>query len=843
MSKPTAMYLQHAKIGQTARLARKSLSVAIAALAFASGSAMAQESVGLEEIIVTGTVKGITKMDSSLSITTVSSERAENFVPRNTTDILRSIPGIRSESSGGDSNSNISVRGVPVAAGGAKFLQLQEDGLPVLQFGDIIVGNADNYFTYDSTIERIEAVKGSTAATLSSNSPAGVINFVSKTGEEQGGSVSFTTGLDYDTTRLDFEYGQPINEDWSFHVGGFYREGEGVRDTGFDGNQGGQVKLSVKRTFDRGYARVYYRKLDDRTATILPMPMTASGSGITGLDPREASNIPKELIDNQSVNHSNGLRESSISDGNRVKSDVIGGEVVFDIDDTLSVTERLRISRNSGKFFGAFSASIASANNPGAIVNDAFVNDITEPYLVDNADQLGLGYASGPNGGEVLSQEELSNLNGNGLIQDIRTFDNDINSLDNFTNDISITKSFNTGAAGTADVTLGYYTASQDIDVDWFWQSHIADVSDEPRLLDLFSGEERLTSRGQIAFGAPQWGACCTRDTDIETDLDAVYASFNWQPTDRLSVNASIRYDDGEGRGTYVFGSTAPGGIDLDGNGSISFAESNAESITEADRASSFFEYDWSYTSYAFGANYVINDSWAVFGNISEGGRANADRLGDGGFLIDGRAAPGSVENELNQYELGVKHEGMNYGIFATAFLVETKDVNSEGVKGLDNSARIRDYESGGVEVEATANLGNFSFFGGVTFTDAEIDDSDIESIIGNTPRRQADWVYSSTVTYRLRDHVAGLSVIGTTDSYTQDDNDLEMDGYAALNAFVDIALAEGFSARIAVNNLTDEIGLTEAEENTPVTVNGQDLIRGRSIAGRSTSLELKYEF
>ena len=843
MSKPTARYQQCTSGSQSPKLARKTLSLAVAALAFASGHAMAQESVGLEEIIVTGTVKGITKMDSSLSITTVSSERAENFVPRNTTDILRSIPGIRSESSGGDSNSNISVRGVPVAAGGAKFLQIQEDGLPVLQFGDIIVGNADNYFTYDSTIERIEAVKGSTAATLSSNSPAGVINFVSKTGEEQGGSVSFTAGLDYDTTRVDFEYGQPINEDWSFHIGGFFRQGEGVRDSGFDGSEGGQIKLSVKRNFDRGYARVYYRTLDDKTSTILPMPMTASGSGITGLDPREASNIPKELIGNVSTDQSNGLRRSSISDGNKVKSDVIGSEVVFDIDDTLRVTERFRYAQNSGKFFGAFSAGIASANNVGALVNDAFVNDVTEPYLVDNADQLGLGYSSGPNSDQVLTQQELDNINGNGLIQDIRTFDNDINSLDNFTNDISITKSFDTGSLGSADLTVGYYTATQDIDVEWFWQSHLADVSNEPRLLDLFSGEQRLTSRGQVAFGAPQWGACCTRDTDIETDLNAVYGSFNWLPTERLSLNASIRYDDGDGRGTYIVGSTAQGGIDLDGDGVISFAESNAESITEADRANGFFKYDWSYTSYAFGANYVLNDSWAVFGNISEGGRANADRLGDGGFLIDGRAAPGSVENEITQYELGVKHQGMNYGIFATAFLVETEDVNSEGVKGLDNSARIRDYESAGVELEATANLGNFSFFGGVTYTDAEIDDSDIDSIIGNTPRRQADWVYSSTVTYRLRDHVAGLSVIGTTDSYTQDDNDLEMDGYAALNAFVDIALAEGFSARIAVNNLTDEIGLTEVEENTPVTVNGQDLIRGRSIAGRSTSLELKYEF
>ncbi|WP_366522293.1 hypothetical protein [uncultured Sphingomonas sp.] len=54
--------------------------------------------------------------------------------------MLRNLPGIRVEASGGEGNANISVRGLPVASGGAKFLQLQEDSLPVLEFGDIIFG-------------------------------------------------------------------------------------------------------------------------------------------------------------------------------------------------------------------------------------------------------------------------------------------------------------------------------------------------------------------------------------------------------------------------------------------------------------------------------------------------------------------------------------------------------------------------------------------------------------------------------------------------------------------------------------------------------------------------------
>lgn len=819
---------------------RSSLSIAVLAASL-SGVVHAQQVLDLEEVIVTGTVKGKSKFDSSLSISTLTDTRAESFVPRGTVDVLRSLPGIRAEATGGDSNGNITVRGVPLGGGGSKFLQLHEDGLPVLQFGDIIVGNADNYFTYDQTVSRVEALKGGTAATLASNSPSGVINFVSETGETEGGTIAYTTGLDFDSDRIDFAYGAPIGDDWSFHVGGFYRVGEGVRPTGFDAEDGGQLKLSLTRQFDNGHLRLYVKRLDDRTATILPMPATLSNGAVPGLDPREASNIPRGLSNNRTTDGSGGIRESSIRDGNRVESNVVGGEFVFDFENGLTLTERFRAAKNSGKFFGAFSAGVGDATDPFSVLGAGggnFVNDVTFDALVTNADSLTLGYASGPNSGRPLTDTELQALNGNGMIQDVRTFDNDINSLDNFTNDLSLTKAFD-----SFDITLGYYTATQDLDIDWYWQSHIMDVSNEPTLMDLYSGDERLTANGQMAFSAPQWGFCCTRDTQLSASVDAVYIAGNWDVSDRLSVSASFRRDEGDTTGSWITASA--NSIDLDNDGAISFAESNSQTFTDADYANpntGDFEYDWSYNSYALGMNYIVNDNLAVFANISEGGRANFDRLADAGFIIEGQAQPGSVENTVTMYEGGVKFENDDFGVFATAFYVETDDVNSEAARGLDQPARVREFESQGLEVEAVWNLGGFSLFGGATFTDAEISGSNDETVIGNTPRRQPDLVYSATASYTLRDHVIGVSLFGRDDSFVGDDNTNKLDGYTSFNVFAVFTLAEGLSARLAVNNLTDEIGYTEAEGGFQ-SVNGVDVIRARSILGRSSSLELRYDF
>jgi len=149
---------------------------------------MNADMLGLDEVVVTGVINRKSAIESSAALTSLKPKFIQEFGAITTAEIFKAIPGIRSEASGGEGNANIAVRGVPVASGGSKFLQLHEDGLPVLQFGDISFGNADIFLRADMTIDRIEALKGGSASTLASNSPAGIINFISKTGSAAGGT-------------------------------------------------------------------------------------------------------------------------------------------------------------------------------------------------------------------------------------------------------------------------------------------------------------------------------------------------------------------------------------------------------------------------------------------------------------------------------------------------------------------------------------------------------------------------------------------------------------------------------------------------------------------------------
>ena len=118
------------------------------ALAIVAGAsfavpAMAQdapkdEAGGLDEIVVTASGRDKTQIDSSISVTSVSADLIQDFKPSSEAELFRMLPGIQvAGTSGPGGNSNIAVRGLPVATGGAPFVQLQEDGLPTVLFGDM----------------------------------------------------------------------------------------------------------------------------------------------------------------------------------------------------------------------------------------------------------------------------------------------------------------------------------------------------------------------------------------------------------------------------------------------------------------------------------------------------------------------------------------------------------------------------------------------------------------------------------------------------------------------------------------------------------------------------------
>ncbi len=772
------------------------------------------DAMGLDEVIVTGVSNPISKLESSISITTLQPSAIEQAAPRTTAEMLRQIPGIRTESSAGEGNTNITVRGVPISAGGSKYLQLQEDGLPILQFGDIAFGTSDIFLRSDLNVARIEAIRGGSAGTMASNSPAGIINFISKTGAVEGGSVATTFGVDYNTFRTDFEYGSPINKTMNFHVGGFFRQGEGTRTAGYTANYGGQVKANLTKTFDNGYARVYYKYLNDRTAAYLPMPVAVSGTNakpvyesVPGFDAHYGT--PHSVFLNQSLGlgPDGALRRAQVSDGMHPVSQSVGAEFGIDLADGWKLENRGRMSFNTGRFVSPFPAELGGADALAASIGGA-----GSSLAYQDGTAFGTGNA------------------GNALAMRIHMFDTEINSLNMFANDVKLSKNFN----DRINLTLGYYNSYQTISMSWLWNSYMMDVNGEngQMLNVLDSNGTNLSQNGLYAYGVPAWGNCCTRNYDVNYTTTAPYMNIGIEVTEDLTVDASARWDIGTATGSFA--GAVQTAFDVNNNGTI---DSTEQSVSAVDNANpTIVDYTYNFLSYSVGANYKINNKTAVFARYSSGGAAKADRLLFAGLpYSDGTTL--NAKDLIQQAELGYKMNVKNGGLFATAFYAATTEEG--GFEATTQQIIENDYQAFGLELEGVYNIKKLSLRGGGTYTNAEITSG---ANAGNAPRRQPALMYYFMPSFNYKSHSVGVNIIGQTKSYAQDNNDLVMPGYAYLNAFVNIGIAKGLSANLSVNNLANALGFTESEEGS-IVENQVNYIRARSITGRTISAAIRYTF
>ena len=71
-----------------------------------------------EAVFSTGVARGRDRLDSATSTSALRQNEIELLGARSLADIIRNIPGIRTESSTGDGNSAYTIRGLPLASSG-----------------------------------------------------------------------------------------------------------------------------------------------------------------------------------------------------------------------------------------------------------------------------------------------------------------------------------------------------------------------------------------------------------------------------------------------------------------------------------------------------------------------------------------------------------------------------------------------------------------------------------------------------------------------------------------------------------------------------------------------------
>lgn len=782
----------------------------------------------------TGVAKGRDLLDTAISASTITSDQLARIGTPSIAEVVGNIPGIRAETSGTDGMTSITIRGLPLAADGAKYLQIEEDGLPVLEFGDVHFAVATQFLRTDLTLAQVQAIRGGSASTFASNSPGGVVNFLSRTGEEEGGSLQVSSGLDYALGRVDFDYGGHLDPHLRFNVGGYYRQGEGPRSTGYDAFRGGQIKLNLTRTFDGGYVRVYAKLLDDREPAYGDVPLVAGGTNanprfsvLPGFDARHdtmwSRYIPATLI----AGATNAPTPVDLHQGDRSKVRSVGIEAQFDIAGW-TVTDRFRYAAISGvhnetSSFGYVPAAFAAYTfgGPGA----------------------SLTYADGPLAGQPVVNPAA--LNGNGLSAVDLIDHADLNSLDAVTNDVRASRVFGL-ARGKLTTTAGLYASSQDLDMLWSFVTALSGYAGggASTLLDVTTAAGfPVTQNGVLAYSILGSGGAYHRLYNVNFRVLAPYGSANYQ-IGKLALGGSVRYDFGRASGAVYGSDTGLGAgvapVDLNGNGAISYPESQTAVLPLGNPGPVGYRYG--YLSWSVGVNYRAAEALSVFARYSKGARASAERNLFPPSLnpLSGQLSdPSLAYSVVKQAEGGLKFRRGDITVFVTGFWASTGDINYQVGANAQGKAVVteidRTYSAKGVELETEARHGPFSLRLGATYTKAKID-SDVfnPAEAGLTPRNEPKLFFTALPQFETRRFAIGANVIGQSNSWAQDNDVLRQPGYVLVNPFVLVRPVPRLTLMLNVYNAFNRLALVTLDSAAiPAggVVNAQ-VLNGRTVTG-----------
>lgn len=820
------------------------LSIAIATVGFATATPT-YAAGSIEEVVVTAAAGGRSVLDSSVAVTGVSSDLIKDFQPSSEGEIYRMIPGIQTAGTAGPGgNANIAVRGLPVATGGSPFIQIQEDGLPTVLFGDIQFGNGDYWTKFDATTRTVEGIRGGTAGVYTSQAPAAILNYVSYTGKEgDGGFVQFNTGIGFDENKIDFRYGAS-GDTVDYHIGGFVRNGEGPLDIAGGASDSYQVKANLTKHFDedKGYIRFLTKVAETHEANYTSPPARANinvdGNGnvtsvsgikeLPGFDGRDQSSYSAFNSEVRIVNRGGDLVRVPV-DGISSDSVSFGTELNYVFTDNLKVDNKMRQTSLSGTFTSPFTEFVPTGNVIGSTVNGEMVDSIF--------------YFNGPNAGQPFDGE---------YVNVAATAHTDMRDFGSFVNDLVLTGEFELGG-GDMKVRAGYFYMDQTIAMSWHSGAHISELNgDNAANLSLYdSSDNLLTAEGNSSYNAA-WGA---KDYNLSYLNTAPYLVLDFD-NDLFQVDAGYRWEN-----------VAASGWAIDGGEVFSMPVSTLDSRTGDtvtvnmdtqlhNGSRDDLDYEESYESWTVGGLWKVADSFNVFARVSEGGRFNADRQAIAGNIgADGKLnAKGlkSAVDFLKQWEIGIKGEGdigeggytVEFTLLKGEFSINTIELNQD-VCGAGNlqCEKSGEFETQGFELGATYFWRGLSVTANATYTDAEEN-----TTVSTQPNASSGFVRAAQIpdlsytllgSYEINEQfTVGLNLSAQTDVLSG--GRIEYPGNELWGANFKYRPVENLEIGLNVYNLLDDY-IIRSPGGIRDQANG--IIDGGTALGRTTRASIKVLF
>lgn len=676
----------------------------------------------LQTMVVTGTQTPRINLDASVAVTSLTPADIERAAPRSTTEMLRYVPGFtRIESSGGEVNENITMRGIL----GVEYVMFMEDGMPVFPTMHTFFMNADNLFRPDENIARMEVVRGGGSSLFGSNTPGAIVNFINKTGGDHLVGTMKASAATEGLARYDLNVNGPIGDDWHFNVGGFYRYDHGVRDPGFPGIRGGQVKASITRDLSNGYIRLTGKVINDRNQFILDLPFVNAGNPefVPGFGDYGSMNTNEGL--DLRVPIPTGDLTLPLDNGLRTAAGWLTADAAFDLENDWHIQNTAQIMQNNQEWNALVPSSAMTVQD----------------WLTLPKGQAGLELPAGSTAQLTYTNHFVADTSGapalpfdtpNGLVapgQDIHVS----KPISAFQDQFQVRKTI-----GRHTLSAGAYFANYSQDNHWYFTQVLTDVRDNPRFLDAVITTPGGTPTAITQNGFLNYLSGYTNGRG-QTSVFSGVVGGELQLTEKLRADLGARVE----YNNFVQSSENTGTVDLDGNPATTFDN-------ETFGNHSFRHFSKNITDWAgsIGLNYTLTNNLSLYTNAARGYKMPAL---DEFLNAQAEAQVNLFESrEVQSLEGGVKGTTGRLGFTVNGFYTKLRNIVSQGlvvdsITGgstwiITTSPENRSY---GAELELVANpVEGLQFFGSTTILKAELGTgagADIGSRINGVPTSLAN--------------------------------------------------------------------------------------------------------
>jgi outer membrane receptor protein involved in Fe transport len=808
----------------------------------AAADASAANTSTLDEIVVTGSAeaKGLRKLDASFSITTASLEEIRDVNPSSSADLLKIVPGIWAESSAGAAGANIELAGFP-GGGDAPYITYAINGSPIYPASTLSFMDNSSQFRLDESVERAEVLQGGPGVVLANGQLGATANFILRQGTATPhGDLGITYGFE-GMYRVDGFYSGPLAQDWFASIGGFYRNSNGIRNSQYPVDDGGQLTATITHTMDSGTIMFFARDLNDKNLFITDIPVSVTGTGTS----QSVSAFPG-FNPNNGTFAGSGLRSISVQEtptGAPVTADLakgrganlhmFGSDLDLQLNDSISLSNKLMYSAGEVDCYCLFNN--LPPQTLSSFIGSQILKVNANPAITGTYGPATSGTATLVGTGATVDPNSFVASMGFWIVQ---------KHIQSFTDDLRFT--FDLGFGDK--LTVGGYLATYSSDDHWWLgNNQLITGTQNAQLVDL-----TLNNGVNVTNPAGQLGAAFfTLNENWSGRNTALFASDQWkfgpwlldagyrveQQVDHGSIeNDSSVNLDVDPRNLYSKGVSVPNGTFNQG---VNCDTSGGKECTE---------YNHTFGSWSVGANYEITPHMSVYGRINQGNHFP-------GFddLRNGQPQHQSIKN----YEVGYRVQTETlYAVVSAWHRVFTGVPFSQFTAAGTTITATYGAKSSGADFEAVwkplphLSLDLSGDWQRALYSDYSSATKGGVSYTGNYIQRQPRLQFRLTPAYDVPMDFGSLRFFMTYTHaglrYEDIANQQILPAYFTLDAGVVAEVGEHFEMRVQGSNLTNELGLTEGNARIAVGSGSgitNNFEMARPIFGREVNVQLRYKF